>query len=128
MNPLLMTGVSIVLCAFAAYSASIIALLKTHRPGALMRGFLTAGVALDATATAFMIAGSRRLHLTFHGVWGYSALLLMAVDLTLVWIRVRSRPAEPLPARLNLYSIIAYSWWVLAFAAGIIVAASMNAR
>jgi len=127
MNPLLTAGVAVVVCALAFYSASMIILLRT-RLGAPMRGFLTAGVALDATATALMIAGSRRIPLTFHGIWGYSALGLMALDATLVWIRVRSRPSEPLSPRLKLYSLIAYSWWVLAFAAGVVVAGRMSAR
>jgi hypothetical protein len=118
--------VGIVLFAFGSYTTAIITQVRLRRPTAMMRGFLTAGVALDATATGFMIAGSRRIPLTFHGVLGYSAFLLMATDLMLTWRRYRLRGNEILPSRLYRYSLAAYSWWVLAFAAGIIVAAAMR--
>ena len=75
----------------------------------MMRGFLTARVSLDATATAFMRAGSRSIPLTFHGVLGYSAFLLMSTDLVLMWRRCRLKPIDPLPAKLHRYSLAAYS-------------------
>jgi hypothetical protein len=123
MNLLLIIGVGIVLFAFGSYTTALIAQVRHRRPVAVMRGFLTAGVALDASATAFMIAGSRRIPLTFHGILGYSAFLLMAADLFLMWRRYRTDREELLPARLHRYSLAAYAWWVLAFMAGIIVAA-----
>ena len=126
MNLLLMIGVGIVLLAFGSYTAATVTMIRHRRPVALMRGFLTAGVSLDATATAFMIAGSRRVPLTFHGILGYSALLLMATDLFLMWRRYHLRKDELLPTRLHRYSLAAYSWWVLAFLAGIMVAARMK--
>ncbi len=125
MNALLMTGVGIVILALSSYTTAIVTQARRRRPVALMRAFLTAGVALDATATGFMIAGSRRIPLTFHGILGYSAFLLMATDLFLVWRRYRKAGEEPLPAGLHRYSLAAYSWWVIAFLAGIIVAARM---
>jgi hypothetical protein len=121
MNMLLMIGVGVVLFAFGSYTTALVTQILQRRPTALMRAFLTAGVALDATATAFMIAGSRRIPLTFHGILGYSAFLLMATDLVLIWRHYRMRKNELLSARLHSYSLAAYSWWVLAFIAGIIV-------
>ena len=126
MNSLLVTGMSIVVLAFGSYTTAIITQIRQRRPTAIMRGFLTAGVSFDATATAFMIAGSRRIPLTFHGILGYSAFLVMAADLTLMWRRFRRQSTDYLPTRLHRYSIAAYSWWVLAFIAGIIVAARMK--
>ena len=126
MNPLLMTGMSIVVFALGSYTTAIITQIKQRRPTSMMRGFLTAGVTLDATATAFMIAGSRRIPLTLHGILGYSAFLFMATDLVLMWRRYHVFGSGPLPAKLHRYSLAAYSWWVLAFVAGIIVAARMR--
>ena len=126
MNSLLIAGMSIVVFALGSYTTAIITQIRQRRPTAIMRGFLTAGVTLDATATAFMIAGSRRIPLTFHGILGYSAFLLMATDLVLMWRRYRLRSTEPLPAGLHRYSIAAYSWWVVAFIAGIVVAIRMK--
>ncbi len=122
MNPLLVTGVTVVLFAFASYSTAIVTLARRHMPTPLMRGFLTAGVALDAVSTSFMIAGFRRIPLTFHGVLGYTAFLAMLVDLILVWRFFRAHGAVLLPARLHRYSFIAYGGWTLAFIAGPIVA------
>jgi hypothetical protein len=126
MNTLLMIGIGVVLFAFGSYTTALITQILQRRPIALMRAFLTAGVALDATATAFMIAGSRRIPLTFHGILGYSAFLLMATDLALIWRHYRMRKNELLSARLHRYSLAAYSWWVLAFIAGIIVSARIR--
>jgi len=123
MNPLLMTGMVIVFFALASYTTAIITQARLHRPTALLRGFLTAGVAFDATATGFMIAGSRKIPLTFHGILGYSAFLLMATDLALMWRRYHLGRVDRLPARLHRYSFAAYAWWVVAFVAGIVVAA-----
>ena len=73
-----------------------------------------------------MIAGSRRIPLTFHGILGYSAFLLMATDLVLIWRRYQLHGDESLPARLHHYSLAAYSWWVLAFVAGMILALTVK--
>jgi hypothetical protein len=121
-NPLLTTGVSIVIFAFASYTTAIVTQLRRRIPTALMRAFLTTGVALDAASTSFMIAGSRRIPLTFHGVLGYSAFLLMLIDLILMWRFFRTRGPAPLPRRLHRYSLAAYCWWTVAFIAGPIVA------
>jgi hypothetical protein len=125
-NRLLLTGVAIVISALASYTTAIVTQARRRRPTALMRAFLTAGVCLDATATGFMIAGSRRIPLTFHGILGYSAFCLMAVDLVLMWRQYRKHGAEVLPAGLHRYSLGAYAWWVVAFVAGMIVASRMG--
>ena len=122
MNPLLLTGMTIVVFTLASYTMAIITQARRHRPTVMMHAFLTAGVGLDATATAFMIAGSRRIPLTFHGSLGCSALLLMATDLVLMWRHYRAHGAEILPAKLHHYSLAAYTWLVVAFVAGIVVA------
>jgi EamA domain-containing membrane protein RarD len=114
--------VIIVILAFASYSTAIITQLRRRAPTPRMRAFLTAGVLLDATSTSFMIAGSRRIPLTFHGVLGYSAFLLMLIDLILVWRFYRRQGPAELPRPLHRYSIAAFSWWTLAFIAGPIVA------
>ena len=126
MNQLLLTSTGIVLLALGSYTAAVITQIMQRRPTVMMRGFLTAGVTLDATATAFMIAGSRRIPFTFHGILSYSAFLLMATDLALMWRRYRGFGSDALPAKLHSYSLAAYSWWVLAFVAGIIVATRMK--
>ncbi len=46
----------------------------------------------------------------------------MATDLVLMWRRYRAFGVQLLPARLHRYFLAAYSWWVSAFLAGIVVA------
>ena len=121
MNSLLLTGMGIVVFALASYTTAIATQVRRCRPTAVMRVFLTTGVSLDAIATGFMIAGSRRIPLTFHGILGYSAFVLMATDLVLMWRRYRWHGIKPLPAGLHRYSLVAYAWWVTAFVAGIVV-------
>jgi hypothetical protein len=123
MNPLLVTGTCLVVLALGSYSTATIAQIRRCVVTDMVRRFLTIGVVLDATATAFMIAGSRRMPLTFHGILGYSAFLLMATDLVLIrrYRRIYGISAR-IPGVLHRYSLIAYFWWVAAFFAGAIVA------
>ncbi len=80
---------------------------------------LTIGISLDITATAFMIAGSRNLPFTLHGLLGYSALSAMLVDTVFTWRYWRSQKKhEPVTRGLHLYTRFAYSWWVIAYLAG----------
>jgi hypothetical protein len=121
MNSLLRTGITIVVFALASYSTAIITQIRRRSLTTVMRVFLTAGVTLDATSTGFMIAGSSRMPFSFHGVLGYSALLLMAIDLVLMWRFYAGNGAARIPRGLHRYSIIAYSWWLMAFVAGTII-------
>jgi hypothetical protein len=120
-NSLLLTGIVIVLFACVSYSIAVITQLRRRWVSVVVRVFLTAGVILDATSTGFMIAGSRRIPITFHGFLGYSAFLLMATDLALTWRYFRRHSRELLPRRLLRYSLAAYLWWIIAFLAGGIV-------
>ena len=74
---------------------------------------------LDISATMLMILGSTKGLLTFHGVLGYSALLGMGVDGFLLWKHnLKKGMEEKVNKNLNLYSRIAYGWWVVAFITG----------
>ncbi|MGA2614013.1 MAG: hypothetical protein ABSG38_11240 [Spirochaetia bacterium] len=126
MNSLLLTGIVVVLFACASYSTAVVTQLKQRRITGVVRVFLTAGVALDATSTGFMIAGSRRIPLTFHGVLGYSAFLLMAADLALSWMHFKRHGCGEMPKSLLNYSLGAYVWWILAFIAGGIVVSRLG--
>jgi hypothetical protein len=124
-NPLLTTGVIIVVLALCSYGTAIFTQLRRRVPTLRMRLFLTTGVLLDATSTSFMIAGSRRIPLTFHGILGYTAFVAMLIDLVLVWRFFRRHGTAELPRSLHRYSLAAFSWWTLAFIAGPIVALRM---
>ena len=123
MNPILVTGTIIVTFALIFYSISV---FSEQRRKALTFFALTTrtiGVALDITATAFMIAGSRKIPFTFHGLLGYSALAGMLVDTVLVWRYSRRQRQQPVSPGLKLFTRLAYLWWVLAYIAGGLIAA-----
>jgi hypothetical protein len=81
--------------------------------------FYTTGVSLDITATVFMIMGSSKGLVTFHGLIGYSSLLGMLVDTIILWKHfLKKGSSETVSHPLHLYSRIAYIWWIIAFITG----------
>lgn len=125
MNPTLITGVVIVTFALLFYSVAVIAEQRKSVVSSVVLVFLTAGIACDITATLYMIVGSRNIPITVHGVIGYSALLAMLVDTMLIWGHWRrNRGVRPVPHGIHLYTRIAYGWWVVAYIAGGIIAAT----
>jgi hypothetical protein len=122
-NPILVTGTIIVTCALLFYSVSVISEQRRKSITLFVLATRTIGVVLDITATAFMIAGSRKMPFTFHGLLGYSALVGMLVDTILVWRYSKQHNLLPVAAGLKLYTRISYLWWVLAYIAGGLIAA-----
>jgi len=124
LNPILITGTIIVTAALMFYSVSVI---TEQRHQVLTLPILitrTIGVVLDITATAFMIAGSRNIPFTVHGLLGYSALAGMLVDTILVWRHWKSaKNSRAVSQHLRWYTRFAYLWWVLAYLAGGLIAA-----
>lgn len=119
MNPLLKTGTIIVVFALASYS---IAIFTEQRKKILRRRilvFLTLGVALDITATIFMILGSSKGIFTLHGIIGYSSLAGMFTDAVMIWrLKMKNGFYCPIPDKIHIYSRYAYIWWVIAFITG----------
>jgi hypothetical protein len=119
MNPLLRLGTIIVVFALASYSFAVFTI---HRKKILRRRilvFLTLGVALDITATVFMILGSSKGGFTLHGIIGYSSLLGMFMDAVLIWrLKVKNGSYSMIPGSISIYSRYAYLWWVIAFITG----------
>jgi hypothetical protein len=119
MNPLLKTGTIIVVFALASYS---IAIFTEQRKKILRRRilvFLTLGVALDITATIFMILGSSKGIFTLHGIIGYSSLAGMFTDAVMIWrLKMKNGSYCPIPDKIHIYSRYAYIWWVIAFITG----------
>ena len=123
MNPTLMAGTGIVTCALIFYSIAVITEQRKHIITRFILTFLTAGIVLDVTATAFMIVGSHHIPITLHGVLGYTALSGMLVDTVLIWKFWRSpNRNKAVPSKLHFYTRLAYGWWVLAYIAGGVIA------
>ncbi len=112
-------GSAIVTLALIFYSIGFIKLRGEKAVTARILFFYTLGISLDITATVFMIIGSSKGMLTFHGFIGYSSLLGMLTDTILLWrYNMKNGSAEQISKKLHLYSRIAYTWWVLAYITG----------
>lgn len=123
MNPLSITGATIVTLALISYSIGIISeqMKKKLIPRVLI--FITLGVVLDITATIFMILGSQNSPFTIHGFIGYSALFLMLIEMVKIWQTYRkSGLRADVPKGVHLYSRYAYIWWVVAYITGSLIA------
>lgn len=126
MNPILIAGTATVTCALIAYSLFVFTKPKTGLLTPWVLTILSIGLLLDITATILMILGSRNIPITPHGILGYSALAAMLAETIFIWRHwLRKRNTEPLLKRLRTYTWIAYSWWVLAFIIGGMLAASV---
>jgi hypothetical protein len=119
MNPLVRIGTTIVIFALASYSIAIITEQRKKILRQRILVFLTLGVALDITATIFMILGSSKGGFTLHGILGYSALIGMFIDAVLIWqLKMKKGSYSPIPDNIHIYSRYAYIWWVIAFITG----------
>jgi len=124
MSPILIAGVTIVNLALLSYSAAIITEQRKKLVNGFVLTFLTAGIVFDITATICMIIGSANSFATLHGLLGYSALAVMLTDGILLWKTwLALKMPTPVPARLHLYSRVAYIWWVVAYITGALIVA-----
>jgi uncharacterized repeat protein (TIGR03987 family) len=125
MKPILIAGSLIVTLALISYS---IGFLSEFRSKSLLKTslfFLALGLALDISGTTCMIIGSSRGAFTFHGIIGYSALLGMLIDNALFWsLWKKVGIGAKMPAKIHIYSLIAYSWWAIVYFSGILMAAN----
>jgi hypothetical protein len=113
-----MTAVLTVTLALTLYTIGTLKQQRTRRSTAAVRGWLSVGVVFDVAATALMIAASKSIAPTLHGVIGYSALALMIADTTLLWRHARARGEAEVSKGLHLFSRAAYGYWVLAYLTG----------
>lgn len=124
MNLYSLTGIITVQSALVCYSVAIISeqRLRLVKPRVLT--FLTLGVLLDITATAFMILGSSHGAFTLHGILGYSSLAGMFIDSVLVWRYYRKYGSTvKVPGGIHWYSLGAYVWWIAAYITGALLVA-----
>ena len=84
--------------------------------------FITLAVIFDVIATICMMIGTTRTYFTFHGIIGYIGLLLMVTDAVFLWRYKLKHGSEILISKsLNMFSKIAYIWWIIAFITGVLV-------
>jgi hypothetical protein len=126
-NPTLIKAVTVVTFALFFYSTAVILEQRKSSISNRVLFFLIAGVCLDVTATVLMILGSGNGPLTVHGVLGYSALSVMQIDTALIWKwRINNGDECRVPRSLNIYTRLAFGWWVVAYVAGAIISMTLE--
>lgn len=114
-----MIGAFIVTLALISYSIAVFGERKRRHISKSILTFLTTGVILDVTATICMIIGSTKSPFTLHGSLGYSALTLMLIDTVIIWrFYLKNGANLEVPKVLHKYTLIAYSWWIIAYITG----------
>ena len=126
MNSTLIKAIVVVTFALICYSIAVLTEQKERHISKRVLMFLTIGVLLDVSSTILMIIGSRKIPITIHGFIGYSALTVMLIDTILIWRFWRKNRETNVPRRLNLYTRLAYCWWVVAYIAGAIIAMTLK--
>jgi len=125
MKPIILVGVITVQLAMIFYTIFIINENKKKSATKMVLLSLTLAVFFDLFATSCMMIGTTKTFFTFHGILGYIGLLAMIIDAILVWRHKIKLGAEQVFSRtLNLYSKIAYVWWIIAFMTGVAVTIS----
>lgn len=114
-----MIGSGVVTLALISYSLGFVIGQRNKLVQSKILMFFTVGVLLDVSATILMILGSTTNGLTLHGVIGYSSLLGMGIETFLLWRHsIINGTGSIISDRLNIFSRITYSWWVVAFITG----------
>lgn len=119
MRTISMIGAFIVTLALISYSIAVLGERRKKHITKSILSFLTVGLIFDITATACMIIGSTNSPFTLHGTLGYSALALMLIDTILIWRFFKTSGINiEVPKALHNYTLISYSWWVIAYITG----------
>ncbi len=119
MNVLSIVGAFIITFALLSYGIGSISIMrfKLMTPGVLF--FLTLGLILDIAAVSFMIAGSDNSPFNIHGILGYSAVLLMLINVILVWKEYLGKGKNARISKfLVKYTRYAYFWWLIVYFTG----------
>ena len=122
MAKITVVGIFFVHLALIFYTLFIIYESKKKKTTKSVLVLITIAVMFDIVATTCMMIGTTRTYFTFHGIMGYLGLLLMLVDAILLWRHKLKYGMETLLNKsLNLFSKLAYAWWIVAYITGVIV-------
>ena len=120
MNSVIFAGVITVQLALVFYTIFIINEHRKRKAVKIVLYSLTLAVIFDLIATGAMMAGTDKTYFTVHGIIGYSALAMMVIDAVLIWRhKIQKGAEEAFSKGLNIYSKIAYVWWLVAFFNGV---------
>ena len=115
-------GILFVHLALIFYTLFIIFEHKHRKTSGRVLFFITFAILFDLIATGCMMAGTTGTYFTFHGIVGYSGLLMMIIDAILLWkLKIKNGTDAAINKGLNLYSKFSFVWWMIAFITGVII-------
>ena len=119
MNPITITGAFIVTLSLLSYGIGSISVLRFKMVSPNVLWFLTAGLILDIVAIICMSIGADTNSFSFHNFLGFSALLVMMLEVILIWrTYLKKKLYADIDEKLIAYSRIAISWWIIAYITG----------
>jgi hypothetical protein len=119
MSVIIICGVILIHIAAVLYTIFIIKEWKHRRATKGVARFIAAAVIFDVSATSCMMIGTTETYFTLHGILGYTALAIMAMDAILIW-RHRSKFGHEVlfSKALHRVSLFGYFLWLTAFGTG----------
>jgi len=122
MNPVTMAGAFIITFSLLSYGIGSITFQRFKQVSPAVLIFLSLGICLDLIAVVLMFIGSDNSAFRFHGLLGYSALLVMFIDVIWVWrVKIKKGWNTVASKKLLNYSKLAYTWWVIAYFTGSLI-------
>uniref|UniRef100_UPI003216A700 hypothetical protein n=1 Tax=uncultured Draconibacterium sp. TaxID=1573823 RepID=UPI003216A700 len=122
MNPLAIVGAFIITLSLLTYGIGSISLIRFRIVSSIVLIFLSLGIIFDLAAIALMISGARETPFTLHGLLGYSAFLVLLVEVVGAWwVYFKNGIDTRISKSLLIYTKIAYFWWVVAYITGSII-------
>lgn len=119
MNPISLLGAFIATLALLSYGIGSISVLrfKMVSPGVLW--FLTLGIILNISATICMTLGSDDSSFNIHVYIGFSAFLVMFVNVILIWLLyLKKKMYAEINEKLHAFSRVAIIFWIIAYLTG----------
>lgn len=114
-----LVGAFIVTLALFSYGTGSLMLQRFRLVSKGVLWFLSIGILLDIAATVCMIIGSQNTPFTVHGFLGYTAFLVMLIDVIWIWSVYRKKGLNAeINKKLHTYSKLAYGYWVIAYITG----------
>jgi SNF family Na+-dependent transporter len=123
---ILIKAIIAVTLALVFYSIAVLTEQRKYAISKRVPTFLTTGVAFGISSSVLMIIGSRKIPITIDGFISYSVLLVMLINTILVWRFWLKNRSTQVVKSFNVYTWLAYSWWVIAYIAGAIIAMTLK--
>jgi hypothetical protein len=122
MNPVLRSAVIVVHAALVCYSLAWVWLLIRKTYSLALLFILVAAILFDIASVVLMVIGTTSKAITFHGIMGYSALLVMISEgFHFFRFTLKVPHGTPVIERWRRLFTAAYLYWIAAYLTGAVI-------